>query len=308
MKALAISGPDEAPAVLEVPDPVPGAGEIRVSVEVASVNGFDLAVAAGKVWDTMPHEFPVVLGRDFVGTVDTVGDGVADLRVGDRVAGVVMAPGLGPGAIGEYVVTQPASVAVVPEGLSSTDAAAVGLAGVAGYDAAVALDVAEGRVVLIAGATGGVGSVATQLAAASGGTVIGSARPGDEESFVRSLGASHVVDYTGDVAAAVLALAPDGVDRALHAAGDATSIAAHLRPGGLLASMLGATSDSVGRDDITVTAVRAHATPEKLAELLENVADGRLKVHITTTISFDDAPDALAAFRSGTLGKVLITR
>jgi NADPH:quinone reductase-like Zn-dependent oxidoreductase len=172
----------------------------------------------------------------------------------------------------------------------------------------VALDMAEGHVVLIAGATGGVGSVATQLAAARGGTVIATARPGDEESFVRSLGASHVVDYTGDVAADVRALAPEGVDRALHAAGDVTSVAALVRPGGLLASMLGATPDGVGRTDFTVTAVVAHATPEKLADLLERVASAQLKVPVTTTVPFDDAPDALDAFRAGTLGKVLITR
>lgn len=92
MKAFAITARDTQPAVQDVPQPEPAAGEVLVEVEAASVNGFDLSVAAGYVWDMIPHEFPVVPGRDRVGTVTAVGRGVDSIGVGDRVAAVI--PGL----------------------------------------------------------------------------------------------------------------------------------------------------------------------------------------------------------------------
>ena len=96
MKAFAITARDTQPAVQDVPQPEPAPDEVLVEVEAASVNGFDLSVAAGYVWDMIPHEFPVVLGRDLVGTVTAVEAGVDSVSVGDRVAGVI--PGMAPSA------------------------------------------------------------------------------------------------------------------------------------------------------------------------------------------------------------------
>ena len=76
------------PAARELPRPEAGDDDVLVAVGVASVNGFDLSVEAGHVWDMIPHEFSVVLGRDLVGTVTAVGRGVDNLSVGDRVAAV----------------------------------------------------------------------------------------------------------------------------------------------------------------------------------------------------------------------------
>ncbi|HEY5186501.1 MAG TPA: NADP-dependent oxidoreductase [Actinomycetes bacterium] len=305
MKALAIAGRDAAPAVAEIPTPEPATGEVRLRLEAASVNGFDLAVAAGYVWDVMPHEFPVVLGRDFVGTVDAVGADVTQVKVGDRVAGLI-AGGLGAGGIGQSVVAAADSLVVVPAGLSSVDAAAVGLAGIAALDAVDAAGVTADDTVLVSGAAGGVGSLAVQLASARGAAVIATARPGEQADFVSSLGAKHVVDYAGDVAAAVREIEPDGVDKVVHAAGDPAALATTLRAGGVLSSLVGAAAEQLGRADVTVTAVMAHATPEKLADLLAQVADGRLQVHVGATVPIERAGDALSAF-SGTLGKVIVT-
>src|SRR5215211_7332559 len=105
MKAFTITGRGTQPSLQEIPEPEPAAGEVLIAVEAASVNGFDLSVAAGYVWDMLPHEFPVVLGRDLVGTVTAVGDDVDTVRVGDRVAAVIPGMGLGPrtGSLAEYV-------------------------------------------------------------------------------------------------------------------------------------------------------------------------------------------------------------
>ncbi len=112
---------------------------------------------------------------------------------------------LGPrtGSLAEYVALPATAVAAVPAGVEAQQAAVIGLAGIAAHDALDALSVQAGETV-VSGATGGVGSIATQLAVAAGATVIGTARPGPEEEYVRSLGASHTVDYTGDNTAAVL--------------------------------------------------------------------------------------------------------
>jgi NADPH2:quinone reductase len=97
----------------------------------------------------MEHRFPLVLGKDFAGTVDAIGDGVTGYQVGDRVFGVVMKDFLGDGSFAEYV-TVPAAVGVarLPEGVAFVEGAALGLAGAAAL--------AAGQTVLVAGATGGV--------------------------------------------------------------------------------------------------------------------------------------------------------
>jgi NADPH:quinone reductase-like Zn-dependent oxidoreductase len=310
MKAFAIAARDSQPSVQEVPQPEPAPGEVLVEVEGASVNGFDLSVAAGYVWDMIPHEFPVVLGRDLVGTVSAVGDGVDGVSVGDRVAGVIpgMALGARTGSLAEYVALPATAVTAVPSGVDAPQAAVIGLAGVAAHDAVEALSIQSGETVLISGATGGVGSIAVQLAVAAGATVIGTARPGQEEEYVLSLGASHIVDYTGDIAVAVQAIAPQGVDKVLHAAGDAAALGATLKAGGTIASTRGASAEEIGRQDLTVAPIMAAATADKLAALLDQVAAGTLRVNIETAIPLERAPEAFAAFADGTLGKVLVTR
>ena len=308
MKSFAVTARDTQPTMTDLPQPTPAAGEVLVQVELASVNGFDLSVAAGYVWDMIPHQFPVVLGRDLVGIVTAVGEGVTGVSTGDRVAGVVPGMALGPttGSLTEYVALPADAVAVVPAGVSAEAAATTGLAGVAALDSLDALDVQPGDTVFVSGATGGVGSTALQLAVAAGATVLATGRPGPEADYVTGLGAQHVVDYTGDLAAQVRAIVPQGVDKALHAAGDPAALGATLRPGAIVASPRSADNAQLGRDDVTAVQIMAAATGSKLARLLDLAAAGSLRVNVETTIPLDRAPEAFAAFTDGTLGKVLV--
>jgi len=308
MKALAIERRDAAPAVIDVADPSAADGEVLIRVEAASVNGFDLAIAAGRVWDSMPADFPVVLGRDYAGTVAVVGAGVEDLAVGQRVAGIVTGPRLGPGSIGELYVAPAAKVTVRSGSVDAVDAAAVGLAGVTAATAIDALELAPDDVLLVSGATGGVGSFAIQLAVAGGVRVVATAATGEASEFVSSLGAHDVVDFTGDLAAAVRAVAPDGVTAVLHAAGDVPTLAGLLTPGGRLVSLLGATAEAAGRDDVTVTAVQSRYTTERMGRLLDAVAAGRLSVAVGATYPLAAATEALEWFADlRHLGKVVVT-
>jgi NADPH:quinone reductase-like Zn-dependent oxidoreductase len=310
MKAFAITARNTQPALQDLPQPEPAAGEVLVEVEAASVNGFDLSVAGGYVFDMLPHEFPVVLGRDLVGTVTALGDGVDSVAVGDRVAGVIPGVALSArnGSFTEYVALPAEAVTRVPAGVDASSAAVIGLAGIAAHDALEALGIQPGETVLISGATGGVGSIATQLAVAAGATVIATARPGQEEEYVRSLGATETVRFDDDITAAVQAIAPQGVDKALHAAGDAAALGKVLGAGAIIASTRGATAEEIGRDDVTLAPIMAAATADKLARLLDHVAAGNLRVNVEATVPLDRTHEALAAFADGTLGKVLITR
>lgn len=305
MRAVALDSVPATPAVTEIDAPRPAAGEVLVRVASASVNGFDVAVAAGYVRETMEHRFPLVLGKDFAGTVTEVGEGVTGFAAGDQVFGVVMTPVLQAGTLAQYAAV-PAGygLARIPEGLSVKDAGALGLAGTAALNSLDAAGVGEGDTVLVAGATGGVGAYAVQLAAARGARVIATARPGAEADFVTGLAPVQVVDYAGDLEAGVRKIAPDGVDAVLHLAGDVTRLAGLLGGDGRLASTLGLPADAV--EGTTIHPVLADPSAETLTTLAELAARGKLRVPVTTVYPLEQVHEAFAAFGKGAIGKIAI--
>lgn len=310
MRAATLETVPGAPAVTELETPRPEAGELLVKVAAAALNGFDRAVAAGYLQGMMEHRFPLVVGKDFAGTVEALGEGVDGFAVGDAVFGVVAKPYLGPGSLAQYI-TVPAAhgIVAVPEGLSMRDAGALGLAGTAALDSlnAVALD--KGETVLISGATGGVGALAVQLAVARGAKVIATARPGAAAEFVTGLADAevHVVDYTGDLETQVRPLTPDGVDALVHLAGDGVLLAGLLRPGGRMVSTVGFDPSTVESRDVTVHTLMADPNTQTLRTLAEGAASGALRVPVTAVYPLEQAPDAFAAFNAGHLGKLGIS-
>jgi NADPH:quinone reductase-like Zn-dependent oxidoreductase len=308
MKAAALPDFNSAPEVRQIPVPEPAEGEVRVRVHAASVNGFDVSVAAGRVKGMMEHRFPVVLGKDFAGTVEAVGAGVAGFAPGERVFGVVTKPYLGDGSFGE-LVTVPVAVGLarLPDGIDFQTGGALGLAGTTARLALDAAELAAGQTVLIAGATGGVGTIAVQLAAQAGARVIATAHGDEERRLVTGLGAAEVVDYRQDVGAQVRAAHPDGVDAVLHFAGDPGAVLPLVRAGGRLASTLIMSPEQIPSDTVTVKAIYAVPAAEVLNGLADAVASGRLTVPVQRTYSLDEVPAALRDFAQGSLGKLAIT-
>ncbi len=308
MRAFVLQAFDEQPIVADIPAPEAGPGQVLVRVRAASVNGIDLSIASGRLQGMLAYEFPVVLGKDFAGTVEAVGEGVSGFAAGDRVFGVVFDPSpLHSRSFAEYLaVPAGPNLTGLPDGVDLAAAGVLGLAGTAALQAVDAIAPAEGETVLVSGATGGVGAYAVQLAAARGATVIATATPGAETDFVRGLGASHAVDYTGDVAAQVRAIRPDGVDAVLHFAGDAAALGAVLVPGGRLASTLIMSPDQLPLPNGRVNAVFANPDAATLDRLAAEVVAGRLTTPIQQTFALDQAGDALAAFAAGTRGKLAI--
>ena len=294
------------PKLLDIERPAPGAGEVRVRVRAASVNGFDTAVAAGYLKGMMEQRFPVVLGKDFAGEIDAVGADVDGFSVGDRVFGVVTKAHLGDGSFGEYVTVPTAvGLATLPDSIEFADAASLGLAGAAAVAAFDAAEFTAGHAVLIVGATGGVGNQVVQLAARAGAEVIATADV-TSEAHVRDLGAVEVIDYTGDVPAAVLAAHPGGVDVVVHLAGDPTALLSTVRPGGKFISTLIGSPDQLPSDAVTVLPIFANPTGDILNRLAGNQDNGDTKVTVQQTYPLENAAQALTDFSAGTVGKRVI--
>ena len=234
-----------------------------------------------------------------------VGNNVSRYAVGDEVFGFVLhaIPMVRDGSWAELIVVpQGVSIAPVPDGVDLATAGIAPVAGIAAMLAIDALDPSEGDSVLIVGATGGVGSVAVQLAARAGATVVAPALPEDEE-YLRDLGVSEVVPRDGDLAAAAHERHPDGFDAVLDLVNYAPDVPASLvKDGGRVASPTGAAGEGPGR-----TMVMSAPTPENLERLGGLLADGTLRVPVQETYELPQAPDALIALATThTLGKLAI--
>src|SRR5215217_1287340 len=175
MRASVMPDFERQPTLADIPMPEAKPGELLVRVHAASINGIDLSIASGQLQGMLEYRFPVVLGKDFAGTVEAVGAGVTGFAAGDRVFGVVSDPSpLSSRSFAEYLaVPAGPNLTRVPEGVDFAAAGVLGLAGSAALQAVDAVAPAEaGETVLISGATGGVGAYAVQLAAARGANVI----------------------------------------------------------------------------------------------------------------------------------------
>ncbi|MFI6319525.1 NADP-dependent oxidoreductase [Nonomuraea sp. NPDC050556] len=304
MRAVAFDDFGGEPTLTDLPVPQAGPGEVLVKVVSSSVNGFDLGVIGGYLKGIYEYEFPVVVGKDFAGTVAATGPGVTAFAPGDEVFGVVMRPTLGQGGFAEYVVVPEGyGIARLPEGLDHSRAGALGLAGTAALNAVDAVSLEEGETVLVSGATGGVGAYAIQLAAARGATVIATARPGEEAAFVLGLGAAHAVDHA-DLAAQVRALAPNGVHAALHLAGDGAEVAGLLVEGGRFATTIHFTPETPG---VKATAIMADPSEATLSKLAAHVTGGTLRVPVARVYPLAESGRAIADFAAGTLGKLAVS-
>ena len=209
MKAAQFSrfGGPEVLEIVELPDPHPGPGEIRIAVHAAGINASDWKKREG----LMDQELPQTLGYEAAGVVDELGEGVKDVAVGDPVFGA------SPYGAAQAELAVLSDYAPVPASLDFAAAAALPAAVETAARALDQLHVAGGSTVLINGASGSVGRAAVQFAVVRGARVIGTGSPATHEDL-RSLGAEPVA-YGDGMPERVRALAPSGVDLALDAAG-----------------------------------------------------------------------------------------
>ena len=307
MKAVTLESFDTSPTLRDdLPAPTPAPTEVLVRVRASSANPADNSIAAGMLKQMgVEYEFPVILGRDYAGVVEQVGAEVTRYAVGDEVFGFLLHanPTVHDGSWAELIVVpQNMFIGRAPQGVDLATAGTAPLAGIAAIMAIDALDLSDGDTVLIVGATGGVGSLAVQLAARAGATVVAPALP-EDDAYLRELGVSELLPRDGDLAAAARERYPDGFDAVLDLVNYAPGVPATLvKEGGRIASPTGAAGEGAGR-----TMVMATPTPENLEGLARVLADGTLRVPIQTTYDLAEAPDALTAFATThTQGKLAI--
>ncbi|MGW4364455.1 NADP-dependent oxidoreductase [Nocardia takedensis] len=310
MRAIVVrqfSGPVEA---AEMPTPEPGAGAVRVRIEAAGVNPFDQKIATGYLEGTLPHDFPLILGVDGAGTVDTVGPGVTHFAAGDRVVGRFLVPPVGHGSFADYaVLPETATLVHIPDRVTTIAAAALPTAGGTAQDLVDAAKIQPGQKVLIVGATGGVGSFLVQLANIAGGHVIATARAGDADRMAR-LGAVETIDYSrAPLADSVHFLHPDGVDVLFDVVSPPEVLAeltALVRRGGSAHSTIGSVDERMLRHrGLRGGNIESGGAAPELARLLNRVAEGDVVVPIEATVPLERAPAVIGA--PGARGKTVLT-
>jgi NADPH:quinone reductase-like Zn-dependent oxidoreductase len=196
MKAFAIDT-YKGPLILrDVPEPAAGSDEIVIAIEAASVNPLDLKLRQGALKPILPYDMPLVLGHDLSGTVISVGSAVRRFKVGDQV--FACAGNRQIGTFAERIAISERNVALKPATLDMLDAAALPLVSLTAWQVFVeAAQLQSGQKVLIHAGSGGVGTVAIQLAKHLGAYVATTVGP-DNMALAKELGADEVVDYRSE--------------------------------------------------------------------------------------------------------------
>lgn len=190
--------------VLDVPRPTPGEGEVLVTVKAAGINPGEASIRRGLMAEIFPTTFPSGQGSDFAGVVAEVGPGVSSPSVGDEVIGFSEKRA----SHAEFVVVAADQVTPKPAGVPWEVAGALYVAGTTAYAAVRAVKLNPGEVVAVAGAAGGVGVIAVQLARRAGATVLGIAGQ-DNDDWLSEHGVIPV-NYGDGLADRLRTAAPDG--------------------------------------------------------------------------------------------------
>jgi NADPH2:quinone reductase len=319
--------------LVDRPIPEPGPGEVRVRVRMSGVNPTDWKARRGSRGHTDGVE--QVPNQDGAGVVDAVGEGVDAAWAGRRVWIWEAAWQRADGTAQEYVVLPLRQVVPLPDHASFELGASLGIPALTAHRC---LTIAEGgpeqlrpgalagRTVLVVGGAGAVGNAAIQLARWAGATVITTVSSAEKEALARTAGAHHVVNYrAGDTAAAIRAVAPDGVDVVVEVAPgpNAELDVAVLAPNGTLAVYANDGGDTltlpvlplmfgnVRWQAVMIYTVPTAAKDHAVAGVSAAVADGALQVGEQAGLPLHHFPvervaDAHAAVEQGAVGKVLI--
>jgi len=326
MKAYVLPCFGQATEFRDVETPDAGPGEIRIAVHGTSVNPVDHLVRMGFFRAAQEYVFPAVFGRDLSGVVNAVGPGVTRYSVGDRVFGFVKRAHIGNGTFAEQVVVpEDMFVASAPTTLPLALAGTLGLSGITALECIEGVPSGPGDVVVVNGATGGLGTFSVQIAKARGAVVIATARSAAGADLLRSLGADHIVDpQDGDLVDLVRGVVPGGadgfVDLVKHSdplvMGDAEEgkyeefarlCRGVLRDGGGATSV---TNGGLPELLVGVPFINVHSTPspESLARLAALVDDGLVRPVVAATFAFDDIGSAFERLVAGrNLGKIAVT-
>lgn len=289
----------------DVETPTPGAGQVRVKVAASAVNPVDAGIRGGYVRDAFPLQLPHTPGYDLSGTVDALGDEVADWQIGDQV--VAFLPMTAEGAAAQYVLAAAGDLVPAPTGIPLADAAALPSVGTTAWQALFdAAGLQPGQRVLIHGAGGSVGRLAVQLAAHGDAHVVATSSPAHAERL-RADGAQQVIDYTTDPVVletpvdVLLNLGPISPD-ALQALVD------QVRPGGVVVNTV-PSLPTPGDPERHVRGIGffVHPDTDDLTQLVQLVDQGQLRIDVAERAALADLAAVHTRLDAGDLrGKVIV--
>lgn len=319
MKAIQVSqyGGPEVLEVVELDVPEPASGQVRVEIRAAGVNFIDTYHRTG----LYPLDLPFIPGQEAAGFVHAVGDGVDDLKVGDRVAYSSVT-----GSYAQYRVIPASRLVKIPEHFSFELASAMMLQGMtAHYLVHDTVTIGAGDTILVHAAAGGVGLLLVQMAKMNGARVIGTAGSEEKIDRARAAGADHMIPYRDtDFLDQVLDLTDgEGVDVVFDSVGESTfhKSLESLRPRGTMVTF-GQSSGPVPPFDIRILSKKSlHLTRPKLGDYIQDrnelvrrandlirwIDQRRLDVRIDSTFPLEQAAEAHRRLESrGSSGKILL--
>lgn len=312
MKAW-IFGRYGGPEVLEwaeLPDPVAGKSEIVVRVVAAALNPLDWKLRAGQFKVMTAGRLPKGVGYDYAGVVESVGEGVARLKPGDAVVGIVNPVESRNAAMAERVCATEALAVAKPESLSFTDGASLPGAGITAVQALREARLAAGQRVLVVGAAGGVGSFVVQLAREAGAHVTAVASTAGQ-AFLATLSPERAIDYQREDWKAL----PERFDIVFDASGTSTFPEGRrlLAPGGAYVHTLPGAALYCWSWWLRLTA-RERCVPvmekpnlDDLETLVRLAASGRLRSVVTRVGRPDEVPALQREMEGGhNRGKIVV--
>jgi NADPH:quinone reductase-like Zn-dependent oxidoreductase len=274
--------------VRDVPRPVPGAGEVLVEVRAAGINISEAVLRSGALHYLWPLTFPSGQGSDLAGVVAELGSGVNGFGVGDEVIGFSNRRS----SHAEYVTVPANQLTPRPAAVSWEVAGSLYVAGTTAYAAVRAMSLVPGDTVAIAGAAGGIGSIAVQLARRAGATVLGIAGPSND-AWLADHGAVPV-NYGPDLPTRLRAATPSGrIDALLDFFGGGY-VAMAVEDLELPLDRIDTITDfdAVERFGVRSVGGADAATAAVVAELAALVAKGEIDVPIAGVFALDDVRDA----------------
>lgn len=280
----------------DVAEPKPGSDEVLVKVAGTSVNPIDWKLQEGHLKDMMPLHFPVILGRDASGEITAVGENVKNLKVGQKVLGLVN------GGYAEYVAGQASAFALLPEGLDIEEAGVLPLVTLTGTQLIErAVQPKAGETVLVTGAVGSVGRSAVHAAKKLGAHVIAGVRA-NQKKDAESLGADGVVALDDEKELASL----KELDAIADTVGGelATKLVAKLKKSGVFGSVLG--KPKTDRSDIRIEAILTQPDAVRLQQIAVDVRKGEFSIPIGQRLKLSEIREAHRLAEKGASGKVLL--
>ena len=312
MKAIAIDefGGRDKLQYTYVETPKPGEGEVLVRIKATSVNPVDYKLREGFLKGRLPHQFPIILGWDMAGIIEGRGHSSRRFDQGEEVWAYARRPLVQNGTYAEYISLPESYLARKPKGLSFEEAASMPLTGLTAYQSLfIAGQLKAGQTALLIGASGGVGTMAVQLAKIKGAKVIAVSSGKNKDYVMNQLQADDFIDYKKEKPGEVI---DEKVDLVFDMAGGVQlqESSRLVKTGGKIVSIAGKFEDIslLKKEKKTFHYVFVEPHSRQLDELNELSSDGRLKPYVQQVFSLEEMKKAHKLIESGhTTGKIAVS-